>query len=317
MKLNFEDLNTSLIKWKKEFLLQKRADECSKNTIEVYSRVLDHFIEFSLEYNEDYTMEMINSMYLTAYKTYLQELNLGISTRNTHLTVIKIFLGFITSSNEEQHDYTKVISSTKKIKSENITDGLKETQYLNKTERERLIAYLEKLFSKKPNNFFAVRNYLLLKILIYCAPRASELINLKLSEISIDEENNRYYVLLFHGKGNKLYKDWIMKDKIEYALEDYIKIVGNLECSIAARRNKTTMTRQELYKSINSLLKAAGIKKQGVHLFRHSLGKRLTVEENLNLVQVQKKLNHANITTTAKFYANVNEQDKKQIADVL
>lgn len=317
MKLKNGDLVTSITKWAKAYINEKETYGLSKNTINIYKRSIDYFIEFSLQYNDDYNMEDINKMYINLFITFLRDNKLSIASINGHIKNIKAFIKYITENNSDLYDYTKISDSVKLIKDEKVSYGLKENKYLTKEERIKLIAALDRsVTTKDKNNFTTVRNYILIKILLYCAPRASELLGIKISDIKIDECNNNLYCIEILTKGNKRHKCWIKKDIIENQIDDMTNDFKlNSNSYIASRKDGKQITRQELYKMVGSFLKSAGVKKRGVHLFRHSLGKRLVTEEKKDITIAQKMLNHSSAAITAKYYANIDDSDKRAIAE--
>lgn len=65
------------------------------------------------------------------------------------------------------------------------------------------------------------------------------------------------------------------------------------------------MLRGELYSLIENLFKKLGIKKRGVHLLRHTFGKKM-VQKNINLSTIKELMGHENIQTTM-IYARSDE----------
>jgi len=70
--------------------------------------------------------------------------------------------------------------------------------------------------------------------------------------------------------------------------------------------SKRVMHRAELYSTLNKLYKKLYIKKRGVHILRHTFGKRM-VKKNVNLATIKELMGHENIQTTM-IYARSDER---------
>jgi site-specific recombinase XerD len=62
----------------------------------------------------------------------------------------------------------------------------------------------------------------------------------------------------------------------------------------------------KLYIMIEKLFKRLGIMKRGVHLLRHTFGKKM-VQKNINLSTIKELMGHENIQTTM-IYARSDEE---------
>jgi integrase len=62
----------------------------------------------------------------------------------------------------------------------------------------------------------------------------------------------------------------------------------------------------ELYIMLDRLYKKLYIKKRGIHMLRHTFGKRM-VQKNVNLSTIKEMMGHENIQTTM-IYAQSDEQ---------
>lgn len=143
------------------------------------------------------------------------------------------------------------------------------------------------------------RNYVIVEVLYGCGLRVSELVNLRLSNIYVDEQ-----YLQVVGKGDK--ERWVPIN--EHALKllcDYIHTVrshvapkGGEEKFVFLNRRGAHLTRQMVYIFLQRAVDAAGIKKQvSPHSLRHSFATEL-VENGADLRAVQEMLGHESISTT-------------------
>jgi integrase/recombinase XerD len=78
---------------------------------------------------------------------------------------------------------------------------------------------------------------------------------------------------------------------------DYLLQNGNNNTHINQTTKGRVMLRSELYTVIANLFKKLHIKKRGVHLLRHTFGKKM-VQKNVNLSTIKELMSHENIQTT-------------------
>jgi len=295
-----------LDKWIKNYLNEKKTLNLSNNTLMNYKRVLDGFYQFFALKNEE---DAINSILEIDRDFILEYLNskgdIAVNTKNLHITVIKSFLAYISENNSDNIDLTK------KFKSLTAKNVKKESDSLSKEEEVILEGYLQKPLKKR--SFLQIRNRLLVKLLYYTGVRASELLSIKLSDISLMKEEGVYKISIL-GKGNKqryVYtKQEIIEDNLEYIkdhlLSDDTMIENNKEHFIAVTQKGRVMHRAELYTMLERLYKKLYIKKRGVHMLRHTFGKRM-VQKNVNLSTIKELMGHENIQTTM-IYARSDER---------
>ena len=295
-----------LDKWIKNYLNEKKTLNLAKNTIINYKRVLDNFYQFfALKESE----ELINSIYKIDRDFILEYLNskgnIAVNTKNLHITVIKSFLTYISEHNDDNIDLIKRLKglSAKNVKSE--------SESLSESESRALENYLLDMKYKK--NFLNVRNRLLVKLLYYTGIRASELLSIKLGDISLMKEEGVYKIYIL-GKGNKYryvyIKQELIEDELEYIKDHFLvddtMTENNKEYFISVTQKGRVMHRAELYTMLDRLYKKLYIKKRGVHMLRHTFGKRM-VQKNVNLSTIKEMMGHENIQTTM-IYARSDEQ---------
>lgn len=143
------------------------------------------------------------------------------------------------------------------------------------------------------------RNYVIVEVLYGCGLRVSELVNLKLSNIYVEEQ-----YLQVIGKGDK--ERWVPIN--EHALRlllDYIHLVRSHqeptpgeEKIVFLNRRGHRLTRQMVFIMLRDAVAKAGIKKKvSPHSLRHSFATEL-VENGADLRSVQEMLGHESISTT-------------------
>ena len=295
-----------LDKWIKNYLNEKKTLNLAKNTIMNYTRILNSFYQFFAQKEEE---DAIKSIYEIDREFILEYLNskgdIAVNTKNLHITVIKSLLTYISENNDDNIDLTKKLKglSAKNVKSE--------SESLSESESAVLEKYL--LNERYKKNFLNVRNRLLVKLLYYTGIRASELLAIKLEDISLLEKEGVYKINIF-GKGSKYRYIYIPVTLISYELdfikehflEDEVLHKNNLQKHIAVTQKGRVMHRVELYTMLDKLYSKLYIKKRGVHILRHTFGKRM-VKKNVNLSTIKELMGHENIQTTM-IYARSDEK---------
>lgn len=145
----------------------------------------------------------------------------------------------------------------------------------------------------------AVRDHALIEALYGCGLRVSELINLRVSRLNLEQG---YLTVI--GKGNKerlvpmgevtidALREWLAErseGKIKEGEEDYVFL---------APRTGGRITRMRVFDIIKRLASAAGIRREiSPHTLRHSFASHL-LEGGANLRAIQQMLGHESISTT-------------------
>ena len=214
-------------------------------------------------------------------------------TRNNRLAAIKSFYQFV---GIEEPSYLYNIQSILSIKSKKTEK--KEMDYLTKDE-------LKKIFdSIDVNNKKGRRNLVMLTFLYDSAIRISELVNVRVMDLRLNEEPS----VTVLGKGNK-YRTVPIMNETKDMLLNYIKENDlSLTSYLFSNYNKdklTTRTVQLIIKKYNN-----SDKKISPHSFRRSRAVHM-LEADVNIVYIRDILGHVSITTTEK-YATVSLELKKK-----
>ena len=142
------------------------------------------------------------------------------------------------------------------------------------------------------------RNLAIIEVLYGSGLRVSELINLKLSNLHVDEK-----YMLVEGKGSKQrlvpLSDEAIK-QIDFWMQDrcHLPIKPGNEDYLFLNRRGAKLTRVMILIIVKDLAERAGIKKNiSPHTFRHSFATHL-LEGGANLRLIQMMLGHENLVTT-------------------
>ena len=261
----------------------------SKNTIASYQDNLNRFEEF------------INPKSITVLKrqdieNYLKfNNNMAEKSRAHYLTVVKNFYNFLIGEDLINHNPCETINSPKIAK--------KLPNFLTEEEINKLLD----LPLKKTLDY---RNKAMLELLYATGIRVSELINLKLSNISLEEDLIRVV-----GKGSKE-----RLSPISSVAEKYVKIYIE-EYRNTLLKNKDSefdfinnfgnpISRQGFFKNLKKIAKEQGIEKEiSPHTLRHSYATHL-LSNGADVRIIQELLGHSDISTTEIYTHLVNEKLK-------
>lgn len=142
------------------------------------------------------------------------------------------------------------------------------------------------------------RNRAIIETLYSCGLRVSELINLEINKIFLEEE----YIVI-KGKGNKeriVPISTVAIHEIMLYLEDrkHLDIKPGEENILFLNRRGRRLTRVMIFYIIKQLAELAGIRKEiSPHTLRHSFATHL-LEGGANLRAIQQMLGHESISTT-------------------
>jgi integrase/recombinase XerD len=227
----------------------------------------------------------IETHHIQGFLKWVNELGMSQHSQARILSGIRSFYTYLALEGEITHNPAELIESPRLIQ--------RLPEFISVEEIEQLIGALD---LSKPEG---MRNKALLEVLYGCGLRVSELINLKLSNLSLEIE----YIKVV-GKGNKERLVPIGQSAIKY-LKHYIEdirvhasIKPGKEDYVFINRLGTPLSRVMIFMIVKDLAVKAGFKKNiSPHTFRHSFATHL-IEGGADLRAVQEMLGHESITTT-------------------
>ena len=155
------------------------------------------------------------------------------------------------------------------------------------------------------------RNRAIIETLYSCGLRVSELVNLEINKLFIEEE----YVVI-RGKGNKerivpISETAIHEIKLYLEDRQHLDIKVGEENILFLNRRGRRLTRVMIFYIIKQLAALAGIRKEiSPHTLRHSFATHL-LEGGANLRAIQQMLGHESIATT-EIYIHI---DRSRLRD--
>jgi site-specific recombinase XerD len=230
----------------------------------------------------------------------------GTSTRNNRLAAMKGFVHYLKYEFPDYMDeYQKILGIPLK-KAEQ-----KEISYLKTSGVELLVKQIDISTAN------GLRDYVMIMILYMTGIRVTELINIKVKDLSLTEP----YTLLIHGKGNKGRYVPVMKSAIPY-LQQYLSLMGyDDEARLQEYLFKNHMKKQFTRQGVNYVLKKYGKMARTLdttlvpddltaHKMRHTTAMEL-VSSGVDLIYIRDLLGHSSVLTT-EVYARTDAKLKRK-----
>ncbi len=276
-----KDKNNAIFQKYKQYL--KLEKSLSDNTLDAYMTDLDKL-------NAYVTLEGISLLEVTLEELHhfaagLHDIGIHPRSQARILSGIRSFYKFLLLEDYIQADPTELLESPK--------IGFKLPDVLTVEEIDSIISTID--LSQQEGQ----RNRAILEVLYSCGLRVSELCNLKLSELYLQEG-----FIKVEGKGNKQRLVPISPraiDELERYFEERSSInvkPGSEDYVFLSFRRGTPLSRIMIFHIIKEQTELAGIKKNvSPHTFRHSFATHL-LEGGANLRAIQCMLGHESIATT-------------------
>jgi integrase/recombinase XerC len=273
----------------------------SPKTASAYRSDLRNFMEVLNAREWTGTVEEIDAPAIRAWIVAMKGRNLTNRSIARRIHALRSFWRFLLETDAVTHDPLRKISVPK------FTRNLPE--YL-RVDELRLI-----LEAARKNRIRALarRDYALMAVCIYGGLRRSELINLRLADLNLQDR-----VLRVCGKGRKWRMVPLAEDVVN-ALRDWLEARPETpkhdKLFTTACANRIHPSRmQRIWQRI---LDKSGVRQEGVslHTLRHSAATLLLQSGTCDIVQIQKLLGHERLETTA-MYLHVEQRDLQEAMSV-
>lgn len=285
--------NTPLERYRVYLRLEKGL---SQHTLEAYMSDVSKFANYIAETGGD-----LISVELEQLRTYIATLvDLGIHPRTQArlISSLRSLYGFLKMDGYIETNPTELLESPK------LPTHLPDVLTLDEIDRVIDSIDLTQLEGQ--------RNRAMIEVLYSCGLRVSELCNLKISDLYLDEEFIRVT-----GKGDKQRLVPISPraiTELNYYFNDRDRIEikpGYEDIVFVSERRRKPLSRITVFHIVKELVSMAGIKKNvSPHTFRHSFATHL-LEGGANLRIIQAMLGHESIATT-EIYAHI---DRKRLRE--
>ncbi len=282
------------IKGFKSYLTIERS--LSSNSVDAYIRDVQQLALFAE--NKKKTEIQIDKSDLSEFVAAISKSGKAARSQARIISGIKAFFKYLIMEDYIKADPTELLEAPK--------IGMKLPDTLSVEEIDKLISAID--LSKEQGE----RNRAMLEILYSCGLRVSELITLKLSNISFTEG-----FIKVVGKGNKERLAPIGSTALKY-LNIYLNEVRNHQAIkkghediVFLNRRGKQLTRVMIFTIIKQLAEKISLKKKiSPHTFRHSFATHL-IQGGADLRAVQEMLGHESITTT-EIYTHLDKEYLKE-----
>jgi integrase/recombinase XerD len=301
-------------KSKSTSLTQAPAD---KNSQLINSFVLHLEIERSLSDNtiRSYTFDLVK------FNNFLNEIKVS-SLLNIEESNIERFLAYLKKNESKASSTARILSSLRQFYDYLIDTSRTERNPFENFDSPKLERKLPVVLTvdevesilKQPDvtNTLGLRDKTILEVMYACGLRVSEVLNLKTSNVLVNEE-----VLRVFGKGSKERVVPIGRSALEW-IDIYLK---KSRLNIANSKSEDylflnwrgkRLSRMAIWDIIDKYSKMAKIEKQiHPHILRHSFATHL-LEGGADLRSIQEMLGHADISTT-QIYTHVDISYLKEV----
>jgi len=230
----------------------------------------------------------------------------GISTRNQRQAAINSFIKYLMYEFPEYlNEYQRILMIPVKKAPQ------KEISYL-KTDGVKL--FLDQVNTRTTNG---LRDYVMITLLYTTGIRVSELINIRVKDVSLHEP----YTLLVHGKGQKSRYVPLMKNIIPILQKYLIQMGYDNDSKLNEWLYKNHMKEQFTRQGINYIVKKYTIKSRKIdqtlvpadfspHKIRHSTAMGL-VDSGVDIIYIRDLLGHVSVKTT-EIYAKADVAKKRK-----
>lgn len=271
----------------------------SPNTIEAYRNDLAHLEAFMMR--NDLNLENVTLEQLHTFAASLHEYGITPRSQARVLSGVRSFFRFLVLDGVVESDPTELLEWP------SLPEHLPVVLTLEEIDRIEDSIDLSKAEG--------ARNRAIIEVLFSCGLRVSELVNMKLSDLYLEDR-----VLLVRGKGNKerlvpVSNKAIAALKRWFFDRNLMKIKPGEDDYVFLNRRGAHLTRTMILIMVKRQAEEAGIKKTiSPHTFRHSFATAL-LQGGADLRSIQAMLGHEKIDTTLVYTHISNEQLRKAILE--
>lgn len=276
----------------RQFLQLERS--LSKNSIEAYADDLKKLENYSELFLKHQAPENFSYKQLQDFVEWVATLGFSAATQARVISGLKTFYKYMLLENNLKQSPAELLETPKLSR--------KLPVFLSVQEIDSMVTCIDRSTPE------GERNLCMLETLYSCGLRVSELVNIKITDLHLEND-----YLKVTGKGNKerlvpigksakkLIKNYLNSVRV------HVPVKKAAEDIVFLNRRGGKLSRVMVFYIIKDLAAKAGIKKiLSPHSFRHSFATHL-VEGGADLRAVQEMLGHESITTT-EIYTHLDRQ---------
>ena len=281
-----------------DFLTMLRVERnVSDHTMDAYKRDINQY----LLYLGDLDLQNLSDVKSTHVRDYIRVLNDGgmaPASISRIISSIRTYYRFLSSENILNENPVLLIKNPKLPK--------KLPDVLSEKEISLIVNAIQE------SSQFYQRDKAIIEMLYSCGIRVTELCNLEMTNLFIDED-----LIRVMGKGNKerllplgLRSKKYLDDYIKHSRNSHIKKSGS--SFVFVSKNGNQLTRAMINIILNKWTQVSGLKKSvSPHKLRHSFATHL-LEGGADLRFVQALLGHSDISTT-QIYTHIDKHYLKEV----
>lgn len=264
------------------------TNTASDHTLEAYGRDVSQF----LDYLGSMDLLKVDTHYAYDYLDVLYSQKLAQRSISRKVSALRTYFKFL------QMNYGAINNPFRGIKVKTTSKSLPKFLMFDE---------IQKLLYVCGNDSLGFRNQLLIEMMYACGLRVSEVTNLKLKDINLNDRS-----IHVTGKGNKerkLYFYEALLPKLYRYLDDIRLTIGDANSSeyLFTNAKGKQLTSRGIQFILESISSSAGLKyKVHPHMLRHSFATHL-VDNGASLRMVQVLLGHESLSTT-QIYTHVSLQ---------
>jgi integrase/recombinase XerD len=283
----------------KEYLsLLKIEKNLSENSISSYRNDLHKLIVFFDDLNLS-DLNKVSAKHITDFFAKQREDGLTSTSVSRYASSVRGFFSYLKQQNYIQNNPTSKLSSTKL--SRNLPSVLSFIEIENILDKPNIKTNL------------GLRDKAILEVLYSSGLRVSEALNLKISDLFLDDE-----VIRVIGKGSKQRIIPIGSSARQWLIEYLVRVRPLLQKKMKSENlvflnsKGSKLSRMAIWKIVKKYCDEAGVDKEvHPHTFRHSFATHL-LEGGADLRAVQEMLGHSDISTT-QIYTHIDREYVKQV----
>jgi len=282
-------------------------------------KYINKYLEY-LKVVRKYSEKTILSYYddLIEYSEFLGN-NFAIIT-NIDKNIVNKYLKYLYEKNLNKNSICRKLSSIRGLYNYLVMEEIVSDNYFNSVSNPKKELYLPKFLNDSEmdklfdvctdNTWINQRDKLIIELLYATGLRVSELVNIKLKDINMEEKTIRVL-----GKGSKerivMYNNHTSSALKNYLKDSFYEFNKRNSGYLILNKNGDKLSDRYVRNIINKLVRKAGLNiKVSPHTIRHTFATDM-LEEGADLVTVKELLGHESLNTTSIYTHITNEQIKK------
>jgi len=289
------------------------AEDRSPVTIAGYLGDVRLFAQWYEKHNKDLlTPEGLTNDAVRGYKQYLLDQTAKPKTINRRLAALAAYAHWL-----EQAGHLKNVRNPVQG-----VQAVRETalapKWLNKKQRAALLRAVDKEVEDAVRRYprlrlMYLRDAAIVKLILYAGLRVGEIVQLRMSDIILDERKGS--VIVREGKGTKR-REVPLNARARKAMLDYLMVRPEIENSVLflGQRNEGIKSKT-VQRSVTRFSDPIGMRDVTPHTLRHTFAKSL-IDSGVSLDKVATLLGHSNLNTT-RIYTTPGLQDLEEAVSEL